>query len=158
MKGHLIWTTFLIFWSHSDLLAGLSGRMVLDTNGDRIADYRIWHLPVGGNAYEPLLVVSLTKVYDRNASNTQVDRVWKACRRASSYQFISVISFAYSLYVATGFMWRLLFSESIARFNVSCQNIKTRISPSHNNRSVITTGLVNSALLFTENQMYLIAL
>ena len=33
------------------MFAGLSGIVKLDQNADRIANYRIWHLPKDGDAY-----------------------------------------------------------------------------------------------------------
>jgi len=35
----------------------LTGEVRLDIEGDRIGNYRVWHLQVDGDAYEPLLDV-----------------------------------------------------------------------------------------------------
>lgn len=39
--------------------SGKSGVVHLDTNNDRIADYRMWHLPVGASAYDRLLDIHM---------------------------------------------------------------------------------------------------
>ena len=41
------------------LCAGLSGTVKLDHNADRIANYRIWHLPKDADAYEDFVDIEM---------------------------------------------------------------------------------------------------
>jgi len=39
--------------------AGMSGTVKLDHNADRIANYRIWHLPKASNAYQNFIDIEM---------------------------------------------------------------------------------------------------
>jgi len=41
------------------LFVGLSGTVKLDSNADRIANYRIWHLPKDSDAYEDFVDIEM---------------------------------------------------------------------------------------------------
>ena len=47
-------------------LSGVSGTVQLDSNGDRIGDYWLWHIPQKRSAYEKWGEVRMT---DREAGN-----------------------------------------------------------------------------------------
>ena len=44
---------------HTPVCTGMSGTVKLDHNADRIANYRIWHLPKDSNAYQDFIDVEM---------------------------------------------------------------------------------------------------
>jgi len=49
---------------------GQSGSVQLDRNGDRIANYKVWHLPYNGNEYLELSTIQLNPVNGSNVSTS----------------------------------------------------------------------------------------
>jgi len=59
-------TYLLTYWVISDAMScetmvytGLSGTVKLDNNADRIANYRLWHLPQTADAYEDFIDIEM---------------------------------------------------------------------------------------------------
>ena len=48
-------------------ITGITGPVAFDSNGDRISDYSIWHLPLDGDAYD-FIDVTMTSSNDTNVS------------------------------------------------------------------------------------------